>query len=247
MKSVWLVCAGLMAACGGDDSASGSHDAAADGAQGPPVKVVYLNFDGVMLTPGVDDSSANTTSLITAPVTFQPFFPAVPNRQQFLDSIKSKADAILAPYNVELVTTRPTSGTYMMEVFSGKSEENGDPPNRYGNVVSDCTPESPSQKIETNFETNDTRGLPADKRATYYAFQAVSQVGIAYGVPIVKGPVGDCMCWADSTCYPTGITNYANAPCTLHVDAPASDLFACPHDAMIDVPAQFEVKLGLKP
>ena len=95
----------------------------------PGMHKLYLNFDGVTLTPGPDNPAANTSELITAPSTI-PAYVATGNpttRQGRIDLMVDFVQRALAPYSVDVVTTRPASGDYMMEVIGGKPEDFGFP------------------------------------------------------------------------------------------------------------------------
>jgi hypothetical protein len=132
-----ILAAATLAACG-DDGAT-APDAQVDApTMCPPqtasplpmgAHAVYLNFDGVTLTKCTPaDSRANCTDQIKQdPSVIPPYMDGDPNRQVRIDFIVTTVQRALAPYSVDIVTTRPTSGDYFMVVLGGSATQLGFP------------------------------------------------------------------------------------------------------------------------
>jgi hypothetical protein len=83
---------------------------------------VYLNFDGVTLTKGDDDARVDHAQVLTNATAVIPRY--LPNetdavRQGRIDLIVAFVSRALAPYSIDVVTTRPASGDYEMMVLGG--------------------------------------------------------------------------------------------------------------------------------
>ncbi|MEM7154794.1 MAG: Ig-like domain-containing protein [Myxococcota bacterium] len=77
----------------------------------PPPKIIFVNFDGAMLTMGADDAKNNTTQIGELAGTFAPY------------GVGDKRTAVMqatrndwAAYNMDVVDTRPASGEYTMNM-----------------------------------------------------------------------------------------------------------------------------------
>lgn len=100
-------------------------------------RVLFVNFDGQSLTPttGWSDAAANTTP-IGKGGTIPPFQG---NRQTVLTQVR----AFFAPFNVEVVATRPSSGAYEMVMVGGKGGDIGEKP-YWGLAALDCNDMHPN-------------------------------------------------------------------------------------------------------
>jgi hypothetical protein len=147
---------------------------------------IYLLFDGVMLTPGNDDSRTNHTSLINNPSTVPPFLGTASNRQQVIGDISANVRQMLNGYNVDVTTTRPASGDYTMIVFA-TAQSVGLSPGIGAIGYSDCG----------NANADDV-GLVVDMgtgtgiNAIYYSNLVMFDVGLSLGVG-TNQLAGDCM------------------------------------------------------
>jgi hypothetical protein len=83
---------------------------------------VYLNFDGVTLTKADDDARVDHAQVLINAMSVIPRY--MPNdtdtvRQGRIDLIVGYVTHALAPYSIDVVTTRPASGDYEMAVIGG--------------------------------------------------------------------------------------------------------------------------------
>ena len=96
----------------------------------PKRAVLYLNFEGVDLSPGKSNSIANTSSSIESAVKVRRFDHT---RFAFQNPLASRSDAIrgivkvvkeeFARFKIDITTDRPTRGPYTMVVIGGTSNE----------------------------------------------------------------------------------------------------------------------------
>jgi hypothetical protein len=191
----WVVVT-LMAGCG-DDGAAPADAAPADapwmcpmpapGAPlGPGQHVFYLNFEGQALQPGLDDASLNTTPLIQNAVTVPRFFDTVMgDRTQPIATIVSLVKSVLAPYSVDVVTTRPASGDYWMSVIGGSSQAIIGNPNVGSLAPGRCENNNP-RSMSLVF---DAGVIPYED----YAWSILSDFGAMLGLAVTNIS-GDCMC-----------------------------------------------------
>ena len=93
---------------------------------------VFVELDGVTLTPGVtDDSRDNVTAIAELATTLEPFGGDPAERESILQAVR----ADFAPFDVRIVDQRPSSGDYVMVVVT--------PTNPFGDgvtgvAVDDC-------------------------------------------------------------------------------------------------------------
>lgn len=188
---VWVVIA--VAACG--DGGSAKPDAMGDAPTMCAPKMaplaagmhkVYLNFDGVTLTKGNDDSAANISSvLMNDPSVIPMWQPALSasTRQGRIDAIVDYVQRALAPYSVDVVTTRPTSGLYTMHVIGGRSQDLGYQPGVAGISAQKCSPLYNGVTLIFDIDAF---------TATDYATSVLSDVGLMAGMG-VSSRHNDCL------------------------------------------------------
>jgi hypothetical protein len=84
--------------------------------------ILYINFDGVTLSSGTDNAPTNVSEIghPTVP-SFAPPTGAKFTRQQGIDSVVDRLRGFYKPFNVQIVTTRPSSGDYTMIAVGGKN------------------------------------------------------------------------------------------------------------------------------
>jgi hypothetical protein len=85
---------------------------------------LFLSFEGTPITFGdCDDSHTNCSSLVAAASTAVPsFLDGDAARASHISSITSMVQDALAPFSVDVVTTRPASGNYWMVSIGGASD-----------------------------------------------------------------------------------------------------------------------------
>ena len=203
MRFPSLLCL-LLSACG-DDGATVAPDAPAPMPDAPvntvhcpdpPANptapgrhIVYLNMEGVTLTKigNCSDSKTNCTNLIKDDMTTVPqFLPATAGRDDFIAEFLRLARVRLAPYSIELVTERPTSGDYYMVVVGGDSTTMIGAANVASIAPAVCTPDNPNL-VDLIFDRHFLGGPQG------YATALLSDLGAMYGVLLTAMP-GDCMC-----------------------------------------------------
>jgi hypothetical protein len=177
----------------GDDAAVVTDDA-------PPVaacpngKKLFLSFEaGVTLMDAAkSDATQNLASWMTNGVTTAavPAYKAGdPNRliiiQQIVDGVKLQ----LAAYPIEVVTTRPASGPYMMMTFGGTAQQVG---SRFGGGV---------QELDCGDLTlNDTAWIGDNVSPNQRVINTViGAIGFGLGLTATLDPKG-CMCRWDNDC-----------------------------------------------
>lgn len=120
--------------------------------QAQGLRTVYLNFDGVTLnaTENSDDATQNNSRILVGGIgagnsaTIPPFNPSAlystegKTRAQIISQVVSEMYDSHAPYNVEFVTERPTSGVYSMVVFGGSCQSVAGQSNCAGIALLDC-------------------------------------------------------------------------------------------------------------
>ena len=161
MRNFWVVLT-VLAACG--DGGSATPDATVDARTmcspksaplAPGMHQLYLNFEGVTLTMGNDDAASNTSSIITTPTaTIPQYLPSASpsTRQGRIDLIVGYVQTSLAPYSVDVVTTRPASGPYSMYVIGGKSEDLGFPAGIGSIAGQSCHPRDNAVSLEFDID-----------------------------------------------------------------------------------------------
>ncbi|HSD89019.1 MAG TPA: hypothetical protein VLB44_15935, partial [Kofleriaceae bacterium] len=106
---------------GGTDA--GSADAAVTCANG---RAVYLNFDGVTLTQGSpSDATQNRASWMTnTSAVVPPYHNGSGTRATDIQTIINGVKSRLSTTPINVVTSRPASGPYVMIVFGGANTNN---------------------------------------------------------------------------------------------------------------------------
>jgi hypothetical protein len=130
MKS-WLATFVVLAACSGDGgNTTGDARPRADAPPSCPVPStplaagmhkLFVSFEGVTLSLGdCDDARTNCTSLVSqASTAVPPFLMGQGTRSTRITTIVGMAQEALAPFSVDIVTTRPASGSYWMVSVGG--------------------------------------------------------------------------------------------------------------------------------
>lgn len=226
-----LMAAAMTCACGDDGGEAGADAAIVepDAAVSQP-HLVYLVFDGVTITNGsTDDPAGNISRILAAPFTAPSFFAGENNRDEKLALIADGARTILAPYNIEVVTARPVSGSYDMIVFGGDPVDAGYQAGIIAFRPLECNENKPNVSfIFENYE-------PLTKR---YASDVVTAVGQINNIPITNLN-GDCMCGVSFDC----LLN--DALCTMGgAGTPVDPVWTCESITEADVHARFLDQFG---
>jgi len=183
---------------------------------------VYLNTEGVTLRKGCgDDSRTNCTDIAPADNTVvPPFLDGVTGRQTFIEAVVAKAQAALAPYSVDIVTTRPVSGDYEMIVLGGD-------PLAFGCTNPSCGGIAPDAGCGQQLVTRDhvdvlfDRGVN-DTIETYAGAAVLSQIGNMTGL-VPTTVFDDCMCDIDEVCLDgSGHWGTPGTMCTFGSNAPTT-------------------------
>jgi hypothetical protein len=202
--------AGCEASLGsGDNNGGGGVDAAGSGSEtffdaavqqqmdaAPPAcangRKVFLNFDGVTLTKAATtDATTNTVAWMTNTSAVVPaYHTGVAGRAAEITAITDGVKARLSALPLEVVTTRPASGPYVMVVMGGNNTTNG---GTIGSQYSFATADHDCGDTVKN-DIAWVADLPA---ATYAPDLVVGGLGWAVGLNGTNDTSG-CMCgWAN--------------------------------------------------
>jgi hypothetical protein len=168
------------------DGALGS-DAAAPACS----KVVFLQFEGQVLTRGPSDATKNTASWMTNATGTAPKYRATSGtRDAEIEAIVDGITQRLTSFPIAVVTTRPASGNYNMIVFGGTSQDVG-------------SSYSADQHLDCGDKTaNDVAWISDGITPTVKIVNvAIGALGLGVGLNGTSDP-NDCMCGWDNTCMP---------------------------------------------
>lgn len=161
---------------------------------------VFLNFDGVTLTKGPSDARLNQASWMQiAQGTSPPYLSGVAGRDATIQTIVDGVRAQLSQFPITVVTTRPTSGEYVMIAFGGTASAVGSRFNPAVNTL-DCG----------DVQHNDVAWIAdAVSPPQRVINTAIGAIGFGLGLTATLDQ-RDCMCNWDNTCQPID-----TAPCKL--------------------------------
>src|SRR5262249_49095397 len=101
-------------------------------------QVLFVNFDGAVLhyAAGCSDALAGCSFIVggRGPVNFPPFHATPTQKQQILDLVRSYFE----PFNIQIVTARPQTGRYSMNIVGGSPDVIGIGPGVVGIAPLDC-------------------------------------------------------------------------------------------------------------
>jgi hypothetical protein len=117
--------------------------------------LVVLDFDGLHLVPGpVEDAATGVTPLAQEPLDVPPFdgtkFATVGGGLGPVE-VTTAVRALLAPLNVSVVNSPPTSGSFVRVVVGGLGESLGFAPAQYGVAVEGCQVDRPNGAVVAVF------------------------------------------------------------------------------------------------
>jgi hypothetical protein len=159
-----------------------------DGANG--AHLIFLNFDGAMLrAPKFQDDSANNESWIAGGNVTFPAFDATPyapafTRDAAITAITNLVKGFYAPFNVEVVTTRPASPKqYTMCMVGGTPQLLGQPQGVAGVAPLDCGNQNEPDVVYAfaeDLDPNNTGSASASMKAI--AVTAAQETAHAFGL-----------------------------------------------------------------
>jgi hypothetical protein len=188
----------------------------------PNSRKVYLHFDGgiTLQQAATSNSATNQASwLNNGSANIPPWRNGAGDRQTQITTVVNGVKARLATTPLEVVTTRPASGLYVMIVFGGNSTGNG------GTVG------TPYGGSTNEHDCGDTVkpdvGWVSEQINTSYAQDiAVGAIGWGLGLNGTTDP-NDCMCaWANNCQSASGACTLATQINTVTSAAPAT---TCPN------------------
>ncbi|MEO8706418.1 MAG: hypothetical protein ABI867_40685 [Kofleriaceae bacterium] len=210
----YLVPMVLVVGCG--DGGDAAVDARPDGFN-VPRSTVFLAFDGLSVQPGnADDASSDTSQIATETLTVQSFLSGDPDRAARTLEVVSEMETLLAPFNIEITTTRPAGDAYDMIVFGESAEPFGLPRAVPGLAFpvdcADANPHNVTFVFSGAFGPAATGGV--------FASMAIPALAVVNGIPSANRQ-GDCLCWNGAECDPIatctiggpGTPIAANQPC----------------------------------
>lgn len=211
---------------GGSGSGSGGVDAGVTTPDAPTSacpngRKVYLAFDGVTLTQAAtSDSTQNRASWINNGTSVvPPWKQNSSTRAQDIATVVAGVKARLAMTPIEVVTTRPATGPYVMIAFGGRNENNG---GTVGTIYSGATNEHDCGDLVKN-----DVGWVSDNASVSYAQDlAVGAIGWGLGLNGTNDPAG-CMCaWANNCESAAGACTLSPSIATTPSQSPAT---TCPN------------------
>lgn len=159
---------------------------------------LFVNTEGVTLTMGADDATANKSSLLAnaTPVTLKPWHMGDAARATKIAAVIAQFKSTLAPYGVAIVDARPAAGPYdMLIVTDDNSAALGSAFSGIGSI----TPTSCNMTrsvISLTFPTIFAGSTDAQFQNIVVNL-GIAMFGLSAGIPISKLR-GDCMCLAAS-------------------------------------------------
>jgi hypothetical protein len=246
MNSRWIIIAGLLVSgCEKDlvgdhpdaamtDAPSGEAEHCADVTTTPlPAGAykLYLNFEGVTLTSSCQgDARANCADFLKQnPSVIAPYMDGDSARQGRIDLILGYVTRALAPYSIDVVTTRPAGGDYMMVVLGGDAVALGFQQGQFDISQASCSPQR--NGIALDFD--------AGQNAKAQANNILSNVGLMAAMSL-SSKLDDCM--NRTLDYP----EYGDRICTFSDAAPAFDSNTCSRGTPQDELARLKLVFGCR-
>ena len=192
------------------DASGGGNDDAPIVPDGPPSfdaptcsngRVVYLNFEGQALTDAAaSDATQNLASWMTIATGTAPAFRAASaTRAADITAITDGIRTQLSEFPINVVTTRPATGPYVMIVFGGDRLQVG---SMYSLAVNqlDCNDAVKSDVAWIADALDPQNGTPLFSNQ-YLINTAIGAIGFGLGLTATSDP-GDCMCAWGNQCQP---------------------------------------------
>jgi len=216
-------------------SNGGRMDAAVDA---PPAcangRVLYLNFDGVTITQGSpSDATANRTNWLTnASAAVPPYHQGSGTRATDITSIIDGTKLRLQGTPIQVVTSRPATGKYVMIVFGGTRAADG------GTVGTQYT-YATNEHDCGDLVKNDIGWISDSPSVSYAQDLAIGAIGWGLGLNGTNDPT-DCMCaWANNCSSANGACTLSSSIATTTSSSPAT---TCPNQNPQNEVAAFTTK-----
>lgn len=178
---------------------------------------VFLNFDGVTITQATtSDSTQNRASwLTTTSSAVPPYHQGSGTRAADIVTITNGVKSRLSSTPINVVTTRPTTGPYVMVVFGGERTADG---GTVGTIYSYATNEHDCGDTVKN-----DIGWVSDTVTVSYAQDlAIGAIGWGVGLNGTTDPA-DCMCgWANNCDSASGACTLSNSIASTTSSSPAT-------------------------
>lgn len=201
----------------GDGSGSGMMPDAGSNAACPSGRKLYLSFDGETLTRATaSDSTQNKVSWMSnTTANVPPWHQGSGSRANDIATIVAGVKLRLTGVPIEVVTTRPTSGPYVMVVFGGDQDLVGTPYS-YATNEHDCG----------DLVKNDVGWISDEPNVSYVQDLVIGTVGWGLGLNGTNSPT-DCMCaWANNCESASGACTLAASIASTNSSSPAT---TCPN------------------
>lgn len=200
---------------------------------------LFLAFDGATLSPGTDDATHNSSSLVRISATFKGYDENDPQRAAHLDDVTADVSSVLAPYDIVVTRVRPPSAPYAMIVFTDD----------LGTVVGcpNCISLSPqacnTEKSPVGFMFGGAFGGGQFTPTHLASSNAITMFGLFAAIPATARP-GDCMCYSETPCIEAQMT--MSSACTIGgPGTPVSVVPSCPTTlTTVDENAEFLAAFG---
>ncbi len=112
----------------------------------PTPRLLFLNMEGAKITKGAGSDASRDISFLCGG-TVPPFKHGLygSDRKKVLSELAQKVGALLAPYRLDIVQTRPAAGIYEMVVVGGTASWCGQPKGIAGLAPLDCGDKVPGE------------------------------------------------------------------------------------------------------
>ncbi|MDQ3365643.1 MAG: hypothetical protein M3680_09455 [Myxococcota bacterium] len=202
---------------------------------------LFLQFEGQTVTRGENDATQNTARWVAQgrpTATIPAWRPMAADRAAHIETVTCRVREALYPFDVDVVTTRPSSGDYEMVVIGGSSADLGHAQGISGFSGVDCE-NSNVRDIAWVADRIESGAL----EPALVANNIGGVVGVGNGLDASSDPA-NCMCFARSA-----TDCDAAAACGFAVDATrrAGDQICGDPDATEDQLAKLVARYGLRP
>lgn len=218
---------------GGNDSGTQSQGDGGMNAACPNNRKVFLEFNGVTIArAATSDAVNNQASWIGANATIPPWRQGSSTRATDIATVVAGVKSRLAQTPIDVVTTRPATGPYVMIVFGGNNTNNGgNVQTIYGGATNehDCG----------DLVKSDVGWVSDGPSVSYAQDLAVGAIGWGLGLNGTNDPT-DCMCaWANNCSSASGACTLSASIATTTSASPAT---TCPNQNPQNEVAAFSTK-----